>query len=266
MSIAQPSAPRLLFRELAEHDLGHFHDLVCDEHIRRFLLDGQNMPLEWCAEILESTSAEKARSGLGLWLLYERARATPFGFAGFLRFEGPESPLQLLYALRASHTGRGYAREAAVALIDFAREHCAQGDIVASVDEPNVASSAVLERLGFQCTGSVPGAFGRMRQYCLPRGRSPDRTLHATSDNWTAVGVVAEGQRVDVDGLDLWSLEWVRTNEPDVLLPHPVHQQHHRFSIYEIRQRDTAIRFAVAEVSPNVYAFYVPKASRTSSR
>jgi RimJ/RimL family protein N-acetyltransferase len=173
MSIAQPSAARLVFGEVAEHNLGQFHELVCDEHIRRFLLDGQNMSLEWCVQILESVSAEKASSGLGMWLLYEPEHATPFGFAGYLRFEGPDSPLQLLYALRASHSGRGYAREAAVALIDFAREHCAQGDIIAAVDEPNVASSKVLARLGFQCTGSVPGAFGRMLQFRLPRGRPP---------------------------------------------------------------------------------------------
>jgi ribosomal-protein-alanine N-acetyltransferase len=184
MSIAQPSAPRLVFRELAAHNLGQFHDLVCDEHVRRFLLDGQTMSLEWCAQIVESSSAEAARSGLGMWLLYERERAEPLGFTGYLRFAGPDlrsraaerastSPLQLLYALRASHTGRGYAGEAAVALIDFAREHCAQGDIVAAMDEPNVSSSKLLARLGFQRTGSVPGAFGHMLQYRLPRGRAP---------------------------------------------------------------------------------------------
>jgi len=173
MSKAQPNAPRLVFRELAEHNLGQFHDLVCDEHVRRFLLDGQNMSVAWCNQILESVSVERARSGLGVWLLCERESAEPFGFAGYLRFEGPDSALQLVYALRASHGGRGYAREAAVALIDFAREQCALGDIVAVVDEPNVASCSVLARLGFQCTGSVPGAFGRMLQYCLPRGRPP---------------------------------------------------------------------------------------------
>ncbi|MFZ5890260.1 MAG: GNAT family N-acetyltransferase [Myxococcota bacterium] len=173
MQIAQPNAARLVFRELAEHNLELFHELVCDEHIRRFLLDGQSMSLGWCAQILESTSEEKARSGLGMWLLYERGDVKPFGFGGYLRFADPDSPLQLVYALRASHTGRGYGREAAVALIDFAREHCAQGDIVAGVDEPNVASSKLLECLGFQCTGSVPGAFGHMLQYRLTRGRPP---------------------------------------------------------------------------------------------
>lgn len=171
--IAQPKAARLVFRELAPDELAQFHGLVCDEHIRRFLFEGQNMSLAWCAQILESSSEEAARSGLGMWLLYEPGSAQPFGFAGFLRCAGPDSPLQLLYAMSASHTGRRYGREAAVALIDFAREHCAQGDIIAAVDEANLPSNNVLTCLGFQCTDCVPGVFGRRFSYRLARGRPP---------------------------------------------------------------------------------------------
>jgi hypothetical protein len=76
--------------------------------------------------------------------------------------------------------------------------------------------------------------------------------------NWTPVGVVAEGQRIDVGGLNLWSCEWLRTDEPEVLLPHPQYQQQeHRFSVYDVRLDGKVVRFAAAEVSPNVYAFYV---------
>jgi RimJ/RimL family protein N-acetyltransferase len=173
MSIARPQSPRLEFRELAQDNLGHFHELVSDPYILRFLLDGQLMSLQWCAHVLQGTSQEVAQSGLGLWLLFEREGSSPLGFGGYLRFEGPNSPLKLLYAVRASRAGHGYAREAAVALIDYARQHCAQGDIVADVDEPNVRSSKLLMRIGFEHTGDVPGAFGRMLQYRLPRGRPP---------------------------------------------------------------------------------------------
>lgn len=173
MSIARPTAPRLLFHELGAQQLSQFHELVRDPYILRFLLDGQAMSLAWSASTVETTSAERARSGLGLWLLYERERAEPIGFAGYLRFDAPDAPLELTYAFRAAYAGRGYAREAAVALVDFAREQCREGDILAAVDEPNIASSKVLASVGFVCTGSVPGAFGRMLQYRLPRGRPP---------------------------------------------------------------------------------------------
>lgn len=173
MPLAQPTAPRLVFRSLTARDLASFHELVCEESVRRFLFDGQLMPLEWCAQAIDTASAEAARSGLGLWLLSEREGAQPVGFAGYFRFEGPDSPLQFLYAVRESHTGHGYGREAAVALIDFAREHCGQWDIVAAVNEKDVGSRKVLERVGFQEAGSVPGAYGHMLRYRLARGRAP---------------------------------------------------------------------------------------------
>lgn len=171
--MAEPRAARLAFRELDEQNLGEFHELACDEHVRRFLFDGESTSLEWCAQFLERSLAEKAQGGVGMWLLHALDRTTPIGFAGYARLDGAGAPRELVYAVRASHTGRGFAREAAVALIDFAREHCGQGDVLAAVDEPNAASIQVLARLGFECTGTTPGAFGRRLQFRLARGRPP---------------------------------------------------------------------------------------------
>jgi RimJ/RimL family protein N-acetyltransferase len=158
---------------LAGPDSEAFHALAVDAHVRRFLLDGQVVTREWAADAAAKSEREHGRSGLGLWLLFERDGANPIGFAGYWIFEelGPEA--QLIYAFLAEHTGRGYATEAAEALITFGREHAGQGAIVASVDEPNVASIRLLERLGFDRTGEVPGAFGSTRMYRLPAGRPP---------------------------------------------------------------------------------------------
>ncbi|HEX6241859.1 MAG TPA: GNAT family N-acetyltransferase, partial [Polyangiales bacterium] len=174
MSNAQPWSPRLSFRPLGMDQLDSFQALVCDAHVRRYLLDGQLMSREWCAETITRVQAEAAHSGLGLWLLFDHASlAAPLGFAGFLRFGGPDSPLELVYALTEPHTGRGLARTAALALIDFARAYGGQHDIVAAVDAPNLASQRVLERLGFARTGEAQGAFGALYRYRLARGRPP---------------------------------------------------------------------------------------------
>jgi RimJ/RimL family protein N-acetyltransferase len=50
--------------------------------------------------------------------------------------------------------------------MEYAREHGGLTDIRAAVDEPNVASVRVLEKLGFTRTGHVPGAFGKTWTYC----------------------------------------------------------------------------------------------------
>lgn len=167
-----PTSPRLLYRRLSGADVDTFHALTVDPHVRRYLFDGEVMPRAWAVEAVQISEA--AEPGGGLWLLEEKERrGQPIGFAGFWVFEeiGPEP--QLLYALLEAHTGRGYAGEAAEALISFARTHGGLGTIVSAVDAPNLASLRVLERLGFVRVGELPGAFGRTVKLELPAGRAP---------------------------------------------------------------------------------------------
>lgn len=173
---SQPHAARLSFQLLSPQHLAVLHALVRDAHIRRYLLDGQELPASWTEGLIETSRDEYARSKLGMWLLFERGEpaSRPLGFAGFWRFDGTGSAPQLVYALRAEHTGRGYAREIAAALVDFARAHGALDAVEAAVDEPNLASRRVLERLGFTAHGEAPGAFGKMLLVRLP-ARVPPR-------------------------------------------------------------------------------------------
>ncbi len=164
----QPTSARLLFRLLTTQDLSVLHALALDEHIRRFLLDGERVSEAWCAQLIEASRQEFAQNKLGMWLLFEREdAATAIGFAGFWRFDGVGAAPQLLYAFKPAYTGRGYAGEAAGAAIAFARAHKALCEIDAAVDEPNAASIAVLQRLGFRCVGEAPGAFGKMLLFRL---------------------------------------------------------------------------------------------------
>jgi RimJ/RimL family protein N-acetyltransferase len=57
-------------------------------------------------------------------------------------------------------TGRGYGTEMARASIAEARRHPGFRTIVASVDEVNVASVRVLEKLAFRRVATHPGRFG----------------------------------------------------------------------------------------------------------
>jgi RimJ/RimL family protein N-acetyltransferase len=170
-----PRSSRLAYREVSPADRDQLLSLARDPHIRRFLFDGQIVTQTWAAEAIEQSRRQHDASGLGLWLLFDPALGSgaPIGFAGFFHFEeiGPEP--QLVYALKRAHTGQGYATEAAEALIHHARARAGLGDIFASVDEPNVASVRILEKLGFEATGEMPGAFGRMRLLRLPAGRPP---------------------------------------------------------------------------------------------
>jgi RimJ/RimL family protein N-acetyltransferase len=79
---------------------------------------------------------------------------------------------QLVYALFQRFTGIGYATEMAIASIAEARRHPGFDTIVAGVDEVNVASVRVLEKLGFRRAATYSGSFGTSLLLLLEEDRS----------------------------------------------------------------------------------------------
>jgi ribosomal-protein-alanine N-acetyltransferase len=77
------------------------------------------------------------------------------GFHGEPGVSGTEKPraLELGYTVYPPYRGRGYATEAALALMDWARRERGIHDFVASVAPDNLASLAIVRKLGFVQTG-----------------------------------------------------------------------------------------------------------------
>ena len=153
-------SPRLAYEPVSPDTLDGFHELVQDEHVRRYLMDGEVFPREWSEERIRDSIALVERRGVGLWLAREAGSGAVAGFCGFLEMPAIDPEPQLVYALVERFTGRGYATEMARASIAHARTQPAFAEIVAAVDGVNTASVRVLEKLGFIRTGTVPGAFG----------------------------------------------------------------------------------------------------------
>jgi RimJ/RimL family protein N-acetyltransferase len=140
--------------------LDQFHALVQDDHVRRYLMDGELFPREWSEERVRESVNLFERRGVGLWLVHDRRSDELVGFCGFLEIPSIDPEPQLIYALFERFTGAGYATEMARASIAEARRHPGFSRIVAGVDEVNVASLRVLEKLGFRRVGTHPGRFG----------------------------------------------------------------------------------------------------------
>ncbi|MGZ5858284.1 MAG: hypothetical protein ACXWJK_13705 [Burkholderiaceae bacterium] len=78
-------------------------------------------------------------------------------------------------------------------------------------------------------------------------------------NNWKPVAIVIEGEPVIVDGVNLWSKQWVKLNCPSIQLPHPSYpNQFHQMSVFQIEENEKNIIFAANELSANVWGFYVP--------
>lgn len=176
---------RLTLRPLRpETDEAWLLDHWTDLDVRRFLHDGETLtPEQIAAEIAESLSSF-AEDGYGLWIVElaeteteqdtEESAARPtgttgrrhprrIGTAGIRPLDdlGPE----LYYSLAPDAWGRGYATEAAGAVLAHALGALGLPELLAEVDEGNLASAAIIAKLGMVPFDAVPGVLGPMTRY-----------------------------------------------------------------------------------------------------
>ena len=142
------ATPRLQLRPFRPEDVPALHALWTDADVRRFLWDGEAIPLEQTAAIVDESERLFSTERRGLWGAWMRTDNALAGFGGFWTFRDPPE-LELLYGLGRPYWGRGLATEVATAIVEYGVEQLHMREIRASTDPPNEASVRVLERLGF---------------------------------------------------------------------------------------------------------------------
>jgi RimJ/RimL family protein N-acetyltransferase len=139
---------RLQLQPCRIEDVELAHALWTNERVRRFLFDERVISQDEARSFVEASVANFAEYGYGLWLVFARDADQFVGFVGFLRSEG-ETP-NLIYGIHPDFWGAGYATEAASAVLSYALKELALPKVKADVDEPNLASVRVLEKLGMK--------------------------------------------------------------------------------------------------------------------
>lgn len=146
---------RLKLRQWRDDDLPAFAALNADPEVMRYfpaLLDTEQSDhmAQLCRDLI-------ATRGWGLWAVEERASKRFIGFVGLHipAHELPFSPcVEIGWRLAREFWGRGYATEAARCALSYAFEKLALDEVVAFTSVANLASRAVMERLGFTNTHS----------------------------------------------------------------------------------------------------------------
>ncbi|KAF1709216.1 GNAT family N-acetyltransferase [Pseudoxanthomonas kalamensis DSM 18571] len=112
--------------------------------------------------------------GYGMYRVDEKAGDRAAGVCGLVSRPGLDGP-DLGYALLPECRGRGYAVEAAAAVLEHARGQLRLGRLLAIVNPDNTASAAVLQKLGFGFATMVrlPGDTRELRLFRFP---APGRT------------------------------------------------------------------------------------------
>jgi ribosomal-protein-alanine N-acetyltransferase len=141
---------RLVLREFNLDDADFVLELLNEPAFVRFIGDkGVRTRADACEYLQKGPLDSYRRFGFGLYLASLRADGTPIGMCGLLKREGL-ADIDVGFALRSRYWSRGYAVEAAAAVLDYGRRILRLGRIVAIANPDNEASIAVLERIGLR--------------------------------------------------------------------------------------------------------------------
>lgn len=135
-------------RLVTQADGDRLHQLFVLPPVYRYLADGVAPPRHITSEWIARSATDRAQADVGLWLLVD-ARDS---ILGCVRTHLRAEPLtaELTYVLHPDLWGRGLATRmgwtATVAAFNDGRIE----RMIAGTDDPNVASRAVMERLGMR--------------------------------------------------------------------------------------------------------------------
>lgn len=137
--------------------------------------------------------ADYARNNYGIFLVSlkpdENAtlpESTPIGTVSLMKGDSPDSYLapDIGYAILPEETGKGYATEAAVALLEYARKELGVDSVFGFCAREDRHSARVLEKIGFEFRGEKKlKVFGGKESsvYVLP-GMSQDLSVYNLHD------------------------------------------------------------------------------------
>lgn len=142
---------RLILRDWREDDIAPFIRHTNTQKVMRWL-GGVQTEARLTDAIRGRMMRWQEERGFTFWALERIADGALLGFCGLKLADTPGSPIEGLHEvgwrLREDAWGQGYAREAAIAAIDFAFERLGSPRVAAITFAGNEASWGLMERLG----------------------------------------------------------------------------------------------------------------------
>jgi RimJ/RimL family protein N-acetyltransferase len=154
---------RLAMRGYELSDLLQLHDVLYGDPEAMALLGGAR-DLNGTRAAIERSMLQQQLGGFSFWPVFERESALLVGEAGLFPLAPGGADIALGYAFGRRYWNRGYASEAARAVLDEAFGALGLDHVVAITREANVRSRNVLTKLGFRLD-SVRHVWGAEQLY-----------------------------------------------------------------------------------------------------
>ena len=165
---------RLLLLPTCEDDLDIAMEMFTDPEVLRYAGGAMS------EDAVRSEMANWARRGgngcIGIWTIHDRETREKYGSVALLPMpveeddtdyslvvpgKMPDAEIEVGYFLKRSAWGRGYATEACTRILRFAFEESPLEEVVATIEEKNLASRDVLLKAGFVYRGTMR-AYGEL--------------------------------------------------------------------------------------------------------
>lgn len=168
-----PTAARLTFASLRVDDAPFLVELLNEPDFLRYIGD---RGVRDCAAamryVADGPEASYRRYGFGLLAVRVTQTQVPVGICGLLRRPTLEN-VDLGFAILGAYRGRGYAREAAAAVLRQAQQEFGIERVVAVVQPDNVASITVLAAVGMTFERRIRLASGEPELLLYARAARP---------------------------------------------------------------------------------------------
>lgn len=160
---------RLSVRHFHLDDLDDFATLCADPQVMRYVGDGTTLPRSEVARWIGVCQEKYAARGYGTSAVFERD-GNFVGYCGVVRAPGNDFD-ELIYVFHTRNWGRGYATEAAEAMLRYVFERAPLERIYATIYPENHASVHVVIKLGFTFEREELDDGARVAFYVIERSK-----------------------------------------------------------------------------------------------
>lgn len=160
MSLNSFDTKRLFARRPTETDFAVFRGIHTDAGTMKTLsADGSVLSEPESRAVLDRHLTHWKENGFGIWLFFDQVGGENIGYCGLRNYKlDDQAETELFYGVRSRVFQMGYGTEMARAVIDAGFKNLDLTSVIAFTLADNIASQALMIRLGMQYEGMIEHA------------------------------------------------------------------------------------------------------------
>ena len=146
---------RLCIRQITSDDAKNLSKVLADPVVMQYSTVGVHTQ-EQIDNYIADCKSQYEVNGFGHWAIYNSVSNEFVGVCGLNKHQvAAEDVIHINYRLAVDQQGKGYAVEATLGVLDFAKKHLKLNVIHALIEPANVSSVKVVNRAGFKFVKSA---------------------------------------------------------------------------------------------------------------